>query len=277
MTAPRVAAAGGSLIAVGRGIERRRAARRPAAGVERLAGVVVLVALWQVASSTGVVDSQTLAGPTTVLHAGWQLVQDGTLQSAIWVSLRRVLEGLAIGIPVGVALALVAGLSRVGDDLVDAPMQMLRFLPIIGLQPLIVLWFGIGNTAKVSLIVLGVVFPIFINTSAAIRAIDPRHFELAKSVELSRWATIRHVVIPGALEAFLVGLRLAVAVAWLILVFAEQINATNGIGYLMIHAQEFFQTDIIVVGLAVYAVLGLLSDSFVRFLERRALQWRPSR
>jgi sulfonate transport system permease protein len=174
-------------------------------------------------------------------------------------------------------LALISGLSRLGENTVDAPMQMLRFLPIIGLQPLIVLWFGIGNTAKVSLIVLGVVFPVYINAFAAIRAIDPRHFELAQTVGLGRFATIRRVVLPGALPGFLVGLRLAAAVAWLILVFAEQINATNGVGFLMIRAQEFFQTDIIVVGLAVYATLGLVSDSLVRLLERRALQWRASR
>jgi sulfonate transport system permease protein len=261
----------------GAGTRQPSTRRRWPTGAERLLGVVLLLGAWQVASSTGLIDAQTLAGPSTVLHSGWQLLQDGTLQSAVWVSLRRVVEGLVIGIPIATVLALISGLSRLGEDTVDAPMQMLRFLPIIGLQPLIVLWFGIGNTAKVSLIVLGVVFPVYINAVAAIRAIDPRHFELAKSVGLGRFATIRRVVLPGALPGFLVGLRLAAAVAWLILVFAEQINATNGIGYLMIHAQEFFQTDIIVVGLAVYAILGLASDSLVRLLERRALQWRASR
>ena len=255
---------------------RRSARRLLPTGVERLLGVVLLIGLWQLASTIDLIDEQTLAGPATVVRSGWHLLQDGTLQSAIWVSLKRVIEGLAIGVPLGTALALLAGLSRLGEDTVDAPMQMLRFLPIIGLQPLIVLWFGIGNTAKVSLIVLGIVFPVYINTFAAIRAIDPRHFELARSVGLGRFATIRRVVLPGALPGFLVGLRLAAAVAWLILVFAEQINATNGIGYLMIHAQEFFRTDIIVVGLAVYAVLGLASDALIRFIERRALQWRAS-
>jgi sulfonate transport system permease protein len=255
----------------------RRARRRLPPGAERLFGVVLLVGVWQLASSIGLIDEQTLAGPATVLHSGWQLIQDGTLQSAVWVSLQRVLEGIAIGVPLATVLALISGLSRLGEDTVDAPMQMLRFLPIIGLQPLIVLWFGIGNTAKVSLIVLGVVFPVYINAVAAIHAIDPRHFELAKSVGLGRLATIRRVVLPGALPGFLVGLRLAAAVAWLILVFAEQINATNGVGYLMIHAQEFFQSEIIVVGLAVYALLGLASDALVRLLERRALQWRATR
>jgi sulfonate transport system permease protein len=246
-------------------------------GIERLFGVVIVICAWQLASTVGLIDEQTLAGPATVVHSGWHLLQDGTLQSAMWVSLQRVIAGLAIGVPLGTALALIAGLSRLGEDTVDAPMQMLRFLPIIGLQPLIVLWFGIGNSAKVTLIVFGIVFPVYINTFSAIRAIDPRHFELARSVGLGRVATIRRVVLPGALPGFLVGLRLAAAVAWLILVFAEQINATDGIGYLMVHAQEFFRTDIIVVGLAVYAVLGLASDALIRAIEKRALQWRTTR
>jgi sulfonate transport system permease protein len=263
-------------VTLGAGTDRKRDRRRIPPGIERMLGVVLVIGLWQLASSVGLIDEQTLAGPATVLHSGWCLLQDGTLRSAIWVSLGRVVQGVAIGVPLATALALIAGLSRLGEDTVDAPMQMLRFLPIIGLQPLIVLWFGIGNSAKVSLIVLGVVFPVYINTFAAIRAIDPRHFELARSVGLGRFATIRRVVLPGALPGFLVGLRLAAAVAWLILVFAEQINATNGIGFLMIHAQEFFRTDIIVVGLAVYAVLGLASDALIRFLEKRALRWRAS-
>jgi sulfonate transport system permease protein len=279
MTAPiLVDAAGRDVVVIGRETAPPATKHRfRVRGVERLLGVALLIGAWQLATTTGLIDSQTLAGPGTVVRSGWQLLQDGTLRSAMWVSLRRVLEGLAIGIPVATVLALLAGLWRLGEDVVDAPMQMLRFLPIIGLQPLIVLWFGIGNSAKVSLVVLGVVFPVYINTFSAIRAIDHRQFELATSVGLGRAATIRRIVIPGALPGFIVGLRLAVAVAWLILVFAEQINATNGIGYLMIHAQEFFRTDIIVVGLAVYATLGLVSDALIRILEARALQWRATR
>jgi len=245
--------------------------------LERLLGVAVLIGIWQAASTSGALSTQTLAGPWSVLRSGWHLAANGTLGSAMWVSLRRVLVGLALGVPAATVLAVIAGLSRAGDDLIDAPMQMLRFLPIIGLEPLIVLWFGIGDAAKVSLIVFAVAFPVYINTYTAIRALDPGHLELAKVVGLSRPALIRRVVLPGALPGWLVGLRLSVAVAWLVLVFAEQINATNGIGYLMIKAQEFFQTDVILVGLAVYALLGLASDAGVRFIERRALQWQPAR
>jgi sulfonate transport system permease protein len=252
----------------------RRSWRLPR-GIERLLGVVALFALWEIAARAGWISSDVLAGPSTVLTAGWDLLRDGTLLSSLWASLQRVLWGMAIGVPVGTLLALAAGLSRLGDDLVDANVQMLRFVPIIALQPLLVVWLGVGETVKISLIVLGVAFPVYVNTSSAIKSLDPRYHELARTVGLTRRELVRRVVLPGALPGFLVGLRLATAIAWLLLVFAEQINATSGIGYLMTRAQVFFQTDVIVVGLVTYAVLGLLSDGLVRALERRLLRWQP--
>jgi sulfonate transport system permease protein len=246
-------------------------------GIERLAGVVALFALWELASRVGWLPTDILAGPSSVLTAGWDLTRDGTLGEALGASVTRVAWGLGIGIPVGVVLAVLAGLSRPGDDLIDANLQMLRFVPIIGLQPLLIVWLGVGEATKVTMIVLGVAFPIYVNTSAAIRSIDPGYLELATVVGLGRVARIRRVVLPGARAGFLVGLRLATGVAWLLLVFAEQINASSGIGYLMVRAQTFFQTDVIVVCLVVYAVLGLLADAGVRALERRLLRWQPGR
>jgi sulfonate transport system permease protein len=254
----------------------RRRLRLPR-GLERLLGVVLLFALWELASRAGWIATDVLAGPSTVLTAGSDLVRDGTLVDSLWASLQRVLWGMAIGIPIGTALALVSGLSRLGDNLVDANVQMLRFVPIIALQPLLVVWLGVGETVKISLIVLGVAFPIYVNTSSAMKSLDPRYVELAKVVSLNRRQLVRRVVLPAALPGFLVGLRLATAIAWLLLVFAEQINATSGIGFLMTRAQVFFQTDVIVVGLVTYAVLGLLSDALVRALERKALRWQPGR
>lgn len=262
------------LAASGDGASRRLRIPR---GLERLAGVVVLVALWELASVVGWISPRQLAGPSTVLTAGWDLARDGTLGEALWASLQRVLWGLGLGVPIGAALALIAGLSRVGDDLVDSNVQMLRFVPIIALQPLLIVWLGIGETVKVFLIMLGVAFPIYINTSNAIRSIHPGFHELAAVVGLGRLATIRRIVLPGALPGFLVGLRMAMAIAWLLLVFAEQINASTGIGYLMLRAQTFFQTDVLVVGLVVYAVLGLISDVILRNLERVLLRWQPGR
>jgi sulfonate transport system permease protein len=246
-------------------------------GIERLAGVVVLFAIWELAARVGWLSPKVLAGPSTVLTAGVDMIRDGTLGTALWASVQRVVWGLGLGIPIGAGLALVAGLSRAGDDMVDANVQMLRFVPIIGLQPLLILWIGIGETAKISLIVLGVAFPVYVNTYAAIRSLDPGHLQLADVVGLSRWSRVRRVILPGALPGFLVGVRMATSVAWLLLVFAEQINARSGLGYLMIRAQTFFQSDVIVVCLVVYAVLGLVSDGLVRLLERTLLRWQPGR
>jgi len=237
----------------------------------------VFFALWELSSQLGWLSPKVLAGPSTVLTAGVDLARNGVLGGALWASLQRVLWGLGIGIPVGAGLALIAGLSRLGEDLLDGNVQMLRFVPIIGLQPLLILWLGIGETAKISLIVLGVAFPVYVNTYAAIRSLGPGYHELAQVVWLGRGARIRRIVLPGALPGFLVGLRMATAVAWLLLVFAEQLNASSGLGYLMIRAQTFFQSDVIVVCLIIYAVLGLISDTIVRFLEGRWLRWQPGR
>ncbi|CAN5679796.1 ABC transporter permease [soil metagenome] len=246
-------------------------------GVERLLGVALFIVLWQIAAEVGWLRPDILASPATALTAGVDLWKAGTLPTSLWASVQRVGWGLGLGIPIGTVLALAAGLSRLGDDVVDANLQMLRFVPILALQPLFVVWLGVGETVKISLIVIGVAFPIYVNTSVAIKSLDPRHRELADVVGLNRRQLVRRVVLPGALPGFLVGLRLAVAVAWLVLVFAETINATSGIGFMMARAQVFFQTDVIVVGLVTYAVLGLLADSLVRFLERRLLQWQPGR
>lgn len=255
--------------------ERRRSPLIPRWGA-RLSGVVLVLVVWQLLSSTGIISSRSLAGPSAVLQTAWDLAKDGTLATAMWASLQRVLFGLALGIPIGTILALITGLFRLGENIVDAPMQALRFVPVIGLQPLIILWFGIDNTAKIALLLFGIVFPIYINTSVAILQIDRRYLELGRTLGLSRLKVIRRILLPAALPSFMVGLRFAVQVAWLLLVFAEQINASNGIGYLMVRAQEFFQADVIVACLAVYAVLGLVSDVIVRLIEKKALAWLPN-
>ena len=248
-----------------------------ARGPQRLIGVVLLIAIWELASLGGWIRPEVLAAPSAVISTGAHLLASGVLESALWASLQRVFWGLAIGVPVGATLALAAGLSRTGENLIDGNIQMLRFVPIIGLESLFVLWLGVGETAKISMITLGVMFPVYINTYAAVRSIDPRYKELADVVGLGHGAYIRRIVLPAALPGFLVGLRMAVAVAWLLLVFAEQINASSGLGYLIVQAQTYFQSNVIVACLACYAILGLLTDLFVRTLERLLLSWEPGR
>ncbi|MFD3654937.1 ABC transporter permease [Streptomyces sp. NPDC058620] len=244
--------------------------------VRRTIGPLLLLALWQVLSGAGVLHPEVLASPGTIARAGADLVADGTLPSAMGVSLRRVAVGLLLGGVVGTALALISGLSRLGEDLVDASVQMLRTVPWVGLIPLFIIWLGIGEAPKVALIALGVAFHLYLNVYAGIRGVDSQLIEAGQSLGLRRWGLIRHVVLPGALPGAMTGLRYSLATAWLALVFGESINADAGIGFLMNQAREFFRTDVIVVCLVVYAFLGLTADVIVRILERLLLQWRPT-
>lgn len=244
--------------------------------LRRTAGPLLLLALWQVLSATGVLEPGILASPGTIARAGKELIADGTLPSAMLVSLQRVALGLVFGGLVGTALALVSGLSRLGEDLVDASVQMLRTVPWVGLIPLFIIWFGIGEAPKIALISLGVAFHLYLNVYAGIRGVDEQLIEAGTSLGLSRWGLVRHVVLPGALPGAMTGLRYSLATAWLALVFSEQINADDGIGFVMNQAREFFRTDVIVVCLVVYAFLGLTADIVVRTLERLLLQWRPT-
>ncbi|MEI5100717.1 ABC transporter permease [Streptomyces sp. PmtG] len=244
--------------------------------LRRTTGPVLLLALWQLLSSTGVLSGDTLAPPGTIARVAGDLVEDGSLTTAMGVSLQRVAIGLLLGTVVGTGLALVSGLFRVGEDLVDASVQMLRTVPFVGLIPLFIIWFGIGETPKIALITLGVSFPLYLNVYAGIRGVDSQLIEAGESLGLSRWGLVRHVILPGALPGAMTGLRYSLGIAWLALVFAEQINADAGIGFLMVQARDFLRTDVIVVCLIVYAFLGLLADFVVRTLERLLLQWRPT-
>jgi sulfonate transport system permease protein len=256
----------------------RPTARRLGPGQRRrlawLLGPSALLLLWTASSATGLLDPRILSEPWTVVATAGELLADGRLQENLGISAQRAGLGLFFGIVVGALLALVSGLTRVGEALIDGPVQIKRAIPGLALIPLLILWFGIDETMKVLTITLGVFVPIYLQTHAGLRGIDLRYVELAQTVGLSRAAFIRKVVLPGALPGFFLGLRFAVTGAWVSLVVVEQINATSGIGYMMELARTYGQTNIIVLGLAVYGILGLLSDGAVRFLERKALSWQ---
>jgi sulfonate transport system permease protein len=237
-------------------------------------GPVLLLAIWSIGSAVGWIDPRVLSAPWTVVTTTGELIADGRLQSNLLTSAQRALSGLAIGVVLGVVLALIAGLSRWGEALLDGPIQIKRSIPSLALLPLLILWLGIGESMKVTIIFLGVFIPIYLHTHNGLRSIDSRYVELAQTVGLSRGQFIRRVVLPGALPGFLLGLRFAVTGAWLALVVVEQVNSTSGIGYMMELARTYGQTDIIIVGLVLYGVLGLISDGAVRLIQRRALSWR---
>ncbi|GAB3654177.1 ABC transporter permease [Nocardioides korecus] len=248
--------------------------RRGVAALRRTVSPLALLVVWQVASATGVLPADRLAPPLQILRAMGQEWEKGTLQAATGISLQRVVLGFALGAAVALVLAAVAGMSRIGEDVVDPPMQMLRTVPHLGLLPLLVLWLGIDEAPKITLIALGVAFPLYVNTVAGIRGVDATYLDAARAIRLSWWSRLRHVVVPGALPSVLVGLRLSLGVAWLSLIVAEQINATSGIGYLVSDAASFGRTDVVVGGLLIYSLLGLATDALVRSIERKALAWR---
>ena len=256
--------------------EKRGAAAKWNRRLRRAYVPLGILAVWQAGSALGWIPAQPMPPPSTIAVAAWQLAVTGQLANNILVSLGRVAVGLSIGVAVGTVLALVAGLSRLGEDAVDASVQMLRTLPHLALIPLMIMWFGIGETPKITLIALGSMFPIYLNLFAGIRGADRKLREAASTLGLGPFETILNVVLPAALPGFLTGLRQAFGIAWITLVVAEQINASAGIGYLVMNARDFLRTDIIFVGLTIYALLGLVTDQSVRLLERILLAWRPS-
>ncbi len=237
---------------------------------------LLLLALWELGSRTGLIPAQTLAAPSSVLVTLLAMVRSGELPENLLVSFGRVVLGLSIGVSAGGVLALVAGLSQQGEALVDPIMQINRTIPVVALAPLFIVWFGIGETPKVALIAFATLFPVYLNLYQGIRGVDVRLADMARSFGLGRGALIANVILPGALPSLLVGLRYALTISVVMLVIAEQINATAGLGYLVNNARDFMRTDIIVVCLMVYALLGLGADLLVRLVEQRALAWRPS-
>lgn len=243
-------------------------------GLIRLASPLVLLGLWQLGSALGVIPQDVLPAPSLIIEAGVELIENGQLADALRVSGIRVIEGLLLGGFLGVALGTAVGLSRWLEATVDPPMQMIRALPHLGLIPLFILWFGIGELPKVLLVALGVSFPLYLNTFSAIRQVDPKLFETAQVLGFSFWQRFRTIIVPSAAPQVLVGVRQSLAIAWLTLIVAEQINADRGIGFLINNARDFLRIDIIIFGLIVYALLGIGTDTIVRSLERRALRYR---
>ncbi|MFT3716179.1 MAG: ABC transporter permease [Gordonia sp. (in: high G+C Gram-positive bacteria)] len=246
-------------------------------GLLRLLSPFALLIIWQILSSTGVIPKDKLSPPSQVISAARETWQDGSLKAALPISLERVAYGLVLGIAVALVLGLLVGFFKVADLAIDPPLQMLRTVPFLGLIPLFVVWFGIGEQPKIFLIALGVMFPLYLNLVSGIQGVDPKLIEAGRSLGLGRLGLARTVVLPGALPSAFTGFRLSLSIAWLSLIVAEQINADAGLGYLVMNARTYMRNDIIVLGLVIYAFLGLASDTVVRGLESYLLRWRVAR
>ncbi|PSN09701.1 aliphatic sulfonate ABC transporter permease SsuC [Siccibacter turicensis] len=237
---------------------------------------LTIIVVWQVASQTGWLSTRILPSPEGVVKAFWSLSASGELWQHLTISSWRAQIGFSIGGSLGLLLGLISGLSRWGERLLDTSIQMLRNVPHLALIPLVILWFGIDESAKIFLVALGTLFPVYINTWHGIRNIDQGLLEMARSYGLSGVSLFIHVILPGALPSIMVGVRFALGLMWLTLIVAETISANAGIGYLAMNAREFLQTDVVVVAIILYALLGKLADVSAQLLERVWLRWHPA-
>jgi sulfonate transport system permease protein len=236
---------------------------------------LLLLILWEASSQLGWLSTRVLPEPLAVVRAAIALSASGELWRHLAVSTARALAGLAVGGGLALVLGLLTGSLRWAETLFDSTLQMVRNIPPLALIPLVILWFGIDESAKLFLVSVGVFFPIYLNTFHGIRSVDKGLVEMARSYGLAGWPLYREVILPGALPSILVGLRFSLGFMWVILIVAETISAQSGIGYMTMNAREFLQTDVVLVGILLYALLGKLADLLARGLERVALRWHP--
>ena len=236
---------------------------------------VLLFVVWQLSAQFGWLSTRILPAPLDVLKASWKLALTGELWTHVKISTGRALTGFAIGGGTGLLLGLLTGSLRWAETLLDTTLQMIRNIPPLALIPLVILWFGIDETAKLFLVSIGVFFPLYINTFHGIRSVDKGLIEMGRSYGLRGWALYKEIILPGALPSILVGVRFSLGLMWVLLIVAETISAQAGIGYMTMNAREFLQTDIVLVGILLYALLGKLADVLAKSLERYWLRWHP--
>jgi sulfonate transport system permease protein len=237
---------------------------------------IMILAAWEASSEAGLIPVRVLPAPSQVAVAFWKNLSDGSLLFHAGISTERALEGLAIGGALGFILGVVNGVWRPAESALDSTLQMLRNVPHLAMIPLVILWFGVDEKAKIFLVATGVLFPIYLNTFHGIRTVDGGLIEMARVYGLGPLALFWRVILPGALPSVLVGLRYALGIMWLTLIVAETISSSSGIGYLTMNAREFLQTDVVLLGIIIYALLGKLADLLTRTLERRVLSWHPA-
>jgi sulfonate transport system permease protein len=237
---------------------------------------LAIIAVWQAASQFGWLSTRVLPEPWAVVKAFWTLSASGEMWRHVATSTWRAVSGFAVGGSIALVLGLLTGSLRTAETLLDTTIQMVRNIPPLALIPLVILWFGIDEAAKLFLVSLGVFFPIYVNTFHGIRSVDRGLIEMARSYGLSGWQLYRQVILPGALPSILVGVRFSLGFMWVILIVAETISAQAGIGYMTMNAREFLQTDVVLVGVLLYALLGKLADLLAKGLERWWLRWNPA-
>ncbi|MGM0241125.1 ABC transporter permease subunit [Enterococcus sp. AZ103] len=235
---------------------------------------LIIIILWQIASSLNWISSNVLPAPLAVVSAGVELFESGELMTNLTISLYRATVGFVIGGGIGFILGLLTGLSKTCRLLLDSTIQMIRNIPHLALIPLVIAWFGIDEVSKIFLVAIGVMFPVYVNTLHGIIGVDSDLIEMGKIYQLSKWQLYTNIIFPSALPSILVGIRYALGVMWTTLIVAETIASDSGIGYMAMNAREFMQMDVIVLSILLYAILGKISDLIAKYFEDITLAWR---
>ncbi|MCQ2009467.1 ABC transporter permease subunit [Sporolactobacillus sp. STSJ-5] len=233
----------------------------------------LLLLLWQFLTASGIVPENVFPKPMDVVQAFIELMKNGQLESNVGISAGRAFAGFLIGGGIGFLFGLLNGLFKGFYWFTDTSIQMIRNVPHLAVLPLVIVWFGVGETGKVFLVALGVLFPIYINTLHGIRSVDPKLIEMGRVYGLSKWSLFTQIILPGSLSSIFVGIRYALGVMWLTLIVAETVATNSGIGYMAMNARDFMQMNIIVLSIIIYALLGKMSDLIAKLLEHLFLKW----
>ncbi|HEY3309167.1 MAG TPA: ABC transporter permease [Desulfuromonadaceae bacterium] len=235
---------------------------------------LVIIAIWGAATKFGNIEKVILPEPLQVVETFVSLVRSGALLDHLLASFVRIMKGFALGTLAGVSVGIISGFSRRVGRLLNPTIAFIRTIPIYAWIPMLILWFGIGESSKVIAITMGVFFPVHLSTEEGIRNIDVKYIEVAKILRLGRLFVLRKAVVPAALPFIITGIRLGLARAWMVVVVAELIAATSGLGYLISDGRQLFQPDVMVVGMMTIGIAGVAMDALIGRIERRALKWR---
>lgn len=235
---------------------------------------LLLLAVWEASARAGVVSAFLLPAPSRIVATLAGMGADGTLVVHVITSAARVIAGFTVGAAVGAALGLVVGLSPRAEAWLDPSLQAVRSVPSLAWVPLFILWLGIGETPKVTLIAVGAFFPVYLAVASGVREVDPKLIEIGRIHGFDRARMIRHIILPGSAASLFTGLRTGLAVAWLYVVAAELVAAHSGLGFLLSDGRELSRSDLIFSAILLLALCGKLSDGVLKGIERRCLAWR---
>ncbi|MED3662853.1 ABC transporter permease [Ureibacillus terrenus] len=254
----------------------KKAKKSSAAWGKGLVFPLLVIIIWQIVSSSGLVSVTVLPSPLQIVSTFYQLIISGVLLEHLQISIYRAAAGFLLGGGIALILGFLVGFSKQFESYLDPTMQMLRTIPSLAVTPLFILWFGLDELSKILLIAFASFFPLYVNTYNGIRSVDMKLFEVAQVLEFSRWKKVTKLILPSALGHILVGIRLSLGIAWLSLVVAELMGSSSGVGYMIMDARQFSQTDKVFVGIIIFGVVGKLTDSLVRLLEKKLLKWRTN-